>query len=182
MPGRFDAAEMPRLDAFDDEFGLDPLAIQREQQRKTRVRFWTFVGVALGAGVVGAFALAWPTAGGRLRLDLQSAVVTPISPQTHEGSDEEIGSLRRQVEALKSRITELEDAKEQAAHTIAALEAEQQSRVSAPSAYWYSNPAELGLGIESRPEWGGDVRPLRLPPVRPASRGLSKRTLHRRAE
>jgi hypothetical protein len=43
-----------RLDAFDDEFGQDPLAIQREQQRKTRVRFWTFVGVALGAGVVGA--------------------------------------------------------------------------------------------------------------------------------
>ncbi len=24
MPGRFDAAEMPRLDAFDDEFGQDP--------------------------------------------------------------------------------------------------------------------------------------------------------------
>jgi hypothetical protein len=24
MPGRFDAAEMPRLDAFDEEFGQDP--------------------------------------------------------------------------------------------------------------------------------------------------------------
>jgi len=59
---------------------------------------WKFVSVALGASVVGALALAWPTAAGRLRLDLQSAVVTPISPQTHEGSDEEIGSLRRQVE------------------------------------------------------------------------------------
>src|SRR5436190_2692604 len=116
MPGRVDAAEMPRLDAFDDEFGRDPLAIQREQQRKIRVRFWTFVGVALGTGVVGALALAWPTAGGRLRLDLQSAVVTPISPQPHEGSNEEFGSLRRQVETLKSRIAELEDAKEQAVH------------------------------------------------------------------
>ena len=62
-----------------------------------------------------------------LSLDLQSAVVTPISPQTHEGSNEEIGS--HQVEALKNRITELEDAKEQAAHTIATLEAaEQESR------------------------------------------------------
>jgi hypothetical protein len=78
MLGTFDMAEMPRLDAFDDEFGQDPLAVQREQQRKTRVRFWTFVGIALGAGVVGAFALAWPTAGGWLRLDLQSAVLTPI--------------------------------------------------------------------------------------------------------
>jgi hypothetical protein len=44
MPAKFDAAEMPRLDAFDDEFGQDPFAIQREQ-RRTRVRFWTFVGV-----------------------------------------------------------------------------------------------------------------------------------------
>src|SRR5262245_33135697 len=62
-----------------------------------------------------------------LSLDLQSAVVTPILPQTHEGSNEEIGS--HQVEALKNRITELEDAKEQAAHTIATLEAaEQESR------------------------------------------------------
>jgi hypothetical protein len=174
-------AEMPRLDAFDDEFGQDPLTLQREQQPR-RVRFSTFVGVALGAGVIGALALVWPTAGGRPRLDLQSAVVTPISPQTHEGSDEEIGSLRRQVEALKNRITELEDAKEQSTHTITALEAEQQSSDSAPSAYWYSNPAALSLGIESRPEWGGDVLPLRLPPVRPASRGLSKRTPQRRAE
>jgi hypothetical protein len=26
MPGRFDAAEMPRLDAFGEEFGQDPAA------------------------------------------------------------------------------------------------------------------------------------------------------------
>lgn len=28
MTGKFDAAAMPRLDAFDEEFGQDPLAIQ----------------------------------------------------------------------------------------------------------------------------------------------------------
>jgi hypothetical protein len=28
MLGKFDTAEMPRLDAFDEEFGQDPLAIQ----------------------------------------------------------------------------------------------------------------------------------------------------------
>jgi hypothetical protein len=51
MPGKFDAAEMPRLDAFDEEFGQDPVAIQRGQRRKTRVQFWTFFSVVLGVGV-----------------------------------------------------------------------------------------------------------------------------------
>jgi hypothetical protein len=49
MPGKFDAAEMPRLNAFDEEFGQDPVAFQREQRRKTRVRFWTFFSIALRA-------------------------------------------------------------------------------------------------------------------------------------
>jgi hypothetical protein len=80
MPGKFDAAEMPGLDAFDEEFGQDPVAIQRKQRRKTRVRFWTFFSVALGAGVISVLALAWSAADGRLRLELQSAVVAPIIP------------------------------------------------------------------------------------------------------
>jgi hypothetical protein len=146
MPGRFDAAEMPRLDAFDQEFGQDPVAIQRGQRRKTRVRLWTLFSVALGVGVISVLALGWSAADRRLRLELQSAVVAPISPRTREGLNEEIDGLHRQVEALKNEITKLNDAGAQAAHTIAALEAaEQEYHNSAPSAYWYSNPAALEL-------------------------------------
>ena len=41
MPDNFDVAEMPRLDAFDEEFGQDPAAILRGQRRKTRLRLLT---------------------------------------------------------------------------------------------------------------------------------------------
>jgi hypothetical protein len=113
--------------------------------------------------------LAWSTADGRLRLELLSAVVAPISPRTRESSDEEIDRLRRQVEALKNEITELKDAREQAPHTAALKTAEQDSRDPAPSAYWYSSSAALRLGIESRPERGGVVPlPRRSPTPRPA--------------
>jgi len=130
MPGRFDAGEMPRLDAFDEEFGQDPVAIQRGQRRKTGERFCTFFSVALGVGVISVLALGWSAADRRLRLELQSAVVAPISPPTREGLEEEIDGLRRQVEALKHEITKLKDAREQtAAQIIAALRAaEQESR------------------------------------------------------
>jgi hypothetical protein len=160
------------------------LSLSARTTTRTRVRLWTFFSVALGVGVISVLALGWSAADRRLRLELQSAVVAPISPRTREGLNEESDGLRRQVEALKNEITKLKDAREQVAHTIAALEAaEQEYRNSAPCAYWYSNPAALELGIErQQPEWGGDVLPLRLPPVRPASRGLSKRTPHRRAE
>ena len=96
MPGRFDAAEMPRLDAFDEEFGQDPVAIQRGQRRNMRQRFWTFFSVALGVGVISVLALGWSAADRRLRLELQSAVVAPISPPTREGLDRKsMGSVVR---------------------------------------------------------------------------------------
>jgi hypothetical protein len=79
MPAKFDAAEMPRLDAFEDEFGQDPLAIQREQQPRTRVRFWTFVGVALGAGVEGQEVLA-------LMSDLRPDAMPPAKSTGREAS------------------------------------------------------------------------------------------------
>jgi hypothetical protein len=165
MPGNFDAAQGSMC--FDEEFGQDPAAILRGQRRKARLRLLTLVGVALGAGVIGALAF---TAGERLRLELQSAVVAPISPPTRESLDEEIDRLRRQVEALKNEITELKDAREQAAHAVPALTAEQDLRDSPRSAYWYSNPAALRFGIESRLERGSDVVPLprRAPTPRPA--------------
>src|SRR5262249_37654663 len=77
MPSKPDPAEMPRLDAFDEEFGQDPAAILRGQRRKTRLRLLTLLGVVVGAGVIGALALAWSTADGRLRPELQSAATSP---------------------------------------------------------------------------------------------------------
>jgi cell division protein FtsB len=66
-------------------------------------------------GVISVLALGWSAADRRLRLELQSAVVAPISPPTREGLEEEIDGLRRQVEALKHEITKLKDAREQTA-------------------------------------------------------------------
>jgi chorismate mutase len=176
MTGKFDAAAMPRLDAFDEEFGQDPVPIQRGQRRKTRVRFWIFFSVALGAGVISVLSLAWSAADGRLRLELKSAVVTPISARTREGWDEEIDGLRRQVEALKNEITKLKDAREQTAQAIAALKAaEQESRDPVPSAYWYSDPAALSFGTESEPEREAVVPlPRRLPTGRPGLRRVEQ--------
>jgi cell division protein FtsB len=113
MPGRFDAAEMPRLDVFDEEFGQNSVAVHHGQRRKTRVWFWTLFCVALGLSVISILALAWSAADKRLPLDLQSSVVAPTSTLTREGFDEEIDQLHRQVEALKTEITKLKEAREQ---------------------------------------------------------------------
>ena len=89
MLGKFDAAEMPRLDAFDEEFVRDRVAIQCAQERNTRLRFWTFFSITLGSGIIGVLALAWSAAEGRLRHELQSAVMAPIAPGTRESLDKE---------------------------------------------------------------------------------------------
>src|SRR5262249_61943987 len=94
MPGRFDAAEMPRLDAFDEEFGQDSVAIQRGQRRKTRERFWTFFSIALGVGVISVLALGWSAADRRLRLELGSAGGGTVSPATPGGLGAGIGWIR----------------------------------------------------------------------------------------
>jgi hypothetical protein len=129
------------------------------------------LSVALGVGAISVLALAWSAADRGLRLELQSAVVAPISPPTREGFDEEIDRLRRQVEELKNDITKLKEAREQTAQTIAALGApEQESPAPAPT-YWYLQPVAFSIGIESQPE-REDVIPLprRPPTARPASR------------
>jgi cell division protein FtsB len=163
MPGKFDAAEMP-IDLFDEEFGQEPVA-------RTGARFWTFFSVALGAAVISLLAFAWSAADGRLRQELKSAVVAPVSARTHEGSNEEIDRLRRQVEALKNEITKLRDAGEQLAQMITALKAaEPETRAPVSSAYWYSDPTAMRFGIESQPEREGVVPlPRRSPGDRPAS-------------
>ena len=141
MPGKFDAAEIPGLDASNEEFGQDPVA-------RTGARFWTAFGVALVLAVIGVLAFAWSAANGRLRLELKSAVVAPVSARTHEGLNAEIDRLRRQVGALKNEIAKLKDAREQTAQM--------------PATYWYSDPTALGFGIESPPKREGPL-PRRSP-------------------
>ncbi len=177
MSDRLDAAEMPRLDAFDEELGQDPAAVQRGRRRRIMRRLWTFAAVAVGAGALAALALAWSTVDGRLRLEPQSMGASPQNAG-REAADEEIDRLLRQVDTLKSEIGELTQARQQAADTIAALTAAQEearSRVP-PPAYWYSNPAALSLGVASRPETGAAAPPSRRPATaRRESRDVRKR-------
>jgi hypothetical protein len=176
MSDRLHWAEMPRLDAFDEEFGQDPVAIQRGRRRRIVRRFWTLVAVALGTGAIAALALVWSTADGRLRLELQSA---PPSPQSasREASDDELDRLRREMDALRNEIGELTRAQQQAADTIAALQAAEQEARSRhpPPVYWYSNPEALDLSIASEPSPGVVLPPRRPTTARRESRGVRRR-------
>jgi hypothetical protein len=112
------------------------------------------VVLLLGAGIISALALAWLNTEEWLRFEVQSA---PSFPQfaSREGSDEQIGRLRREVEALKKEIGELTEARQQAADTIASLKAgEQEPRDPASSTYWYSDLAALHFGIAGQPRPG----------------------------
>jgi hypothetical protein len=169
MPSKLDAAEMPTLHGCDEEFGQDAVATQLGEQRRTR---WTLIAVALGVGIIGALTFTWSTVDRPLRLETESA---PTSPRNtgREGSRELVDRLLRQVEALKSEIRELREAQQQQqpAHAIAAIDAEQESRNRVSSVHWYSDPAALSFGIESRPEpWGVVPLPRRPANARPPSR------------
>ena len=176
MSDRLHWAEMPRLDAFDEEFGQDPVAIQRGRRRRIVRRFWTLAAVALGTGVIAALALFWSTADGRLRLELQSASPSP-QRASREATDEELDRLRREMDALRNEIGELTRAQQRAADTIAALQAAEQEARSRqpPPVYWYSNPAGLDLSITSQPPPGVMLPPRRPTTARRESRGVRRR-------
>lgn len=170
-------AEMPRLDAFDEEFAQDPEAILRERRRRIIRRLWTFVAIVLGVGTIAALALAWSKADGRLRLELQSVVPSPRSA-SREGSDDELDRLRREVEGLRSEIGDLTRAQQQATDAIAALQAAEQdarSRIP-PPAYWYSNPSALSLSVAGQPP------PNVVPPRRPPAAGRESRDVRPREQ
>jgi hypothetical protein len=169
LPSKLDAAEMPTLRGFDEEFGQDAVATQLGEQRRTR---WTLVAVVLGVSIIGALIFAWSTVDGPLRLRPASAPSSPRNTE-REGSRELVDRLLRQsqVEALKSEVRELTEAQQKPAHAIAAIEAEQESRNRAPPVHWYSDLAALSSGVESRPEpWGVVPLPRRPANARPALR------------
>src|SRR5438067_5540970 len=80
------ATGMPRLDAFDEEFGREPIAILRGHRRRG-TRLSAFVGAALGAAVITALAWPWVQADGGLRSQVQS--LFPASGSS-DGSTERI--------------------------------------------------------------------------------------------
>jgi hypothetical protein len=167
-------AEMPRLDAFDEEFAQDPGAVLRERRRRIIRRLWTLAAIVLGVGTIAALALAWSKADGRLRLELQSVAPSPRSA-SREGPDDELNRLRREVDALRNEIGDLSQAQrraqQEATDAIAALQAAEQDARSRlpPSEYWYSNPAALSLGV------AGQTPPSVVPPRRPPAAGRESR-------
>jgi hypothetical protein len=130
----------------------------------TRERFWTLLSGVFGVSAISVLALALSAGDGRLRPELQSSVVAPISPPTRTGFDEEIDRLSRQVEALKNEITKLKEAREQTAQIIAALGAPEQDSADPATTYWYLQSVAFGSGIESEPE-REDVIPIPRPPL-----------------
>jgi hypothetical protein len=173
MHGGAGASEMPRLDAFDEEFGREPVAILRGQRRKGRLRFSIFVALLLCAGAASALAFAWRNGDSWLRFDVQSA---PSLPQlgSREGADDQVVRLRRQVEALRKEIGDLTEAQQRATDTIASLRAEQDARDPAASAYWYSDLGALNYGI-------ANPRPAGVAPPRSATARSEFRTRRRDA-
>ena len=148
MPGKSNAADMPRLDAFDQEFGREPVAIARGHRRKIRLKVWALICGLLGAGAISALALGWPSGDGLFRFELQSApplLRSATRDDSRNDSDVQIERLRREVDALKKEISELNEAQRQADETITALKEE--SRNDIPQAYWYSNLAALHFKV-----------------------------------
>src|SRR5262244_2106062 len=61
MRGEAIASDLPSLDAFDDEFGREPIAILHGQQRR-RMRLRLIVGMLVAAAIGTVLALAWSIA------------------------------------------------------------------------------------------------------------------------
>jgi hypothetical protein len=159
-PSKSEAAEMPTLRGFDEEFGQAVGVTQLDRTRSI------LLAVALGAAILGGLTLAWLAVDGSVRPKV--ALSAPTSPRNTAPAEsrELVDRLLSQVEALKSEVRELTEAQQQPAHAIAAIEAEQESRNRVPPVYWYSDPAALSSEPASGPEpWG--VVPLSRRPAGP---------------
>jgi FtsZ-binding cell division protein ZapB len=166
-------SEMPRLDAFDEEFGHKPVAVLRGQRRK-RLRFSTLIIAALGAAIIAALAWPWAVANGRLYSEVRALLPSLRTASENASGEEQTNRLVRQIDALKTEIAgltvvrqqwqdridtlktevaELTEARQQVHDKIASLEAGKQepaaasSRDHSSSASWYSDLAALNYGI-----------------------------------
>jgi hypothetical protein len=165
---------MPNLHAFDQEFGRE--GAPRQERRRKILRLSTIVAFLMGAGIVGALALAWPETVALLRAELPPEV-TSLLALPHDGSDEQIARLLTEVDALKQEVHELTQAQHAAADTIASLKAaEQKPQSGAASASWYSDPAALNFATPRRSAAGSVAPPAQQSATaRPKSVPLPKR-------
>jgi hypothetical protein len=188
-------SEMPRLDAFDEEFGHKPVAVLRGQRRK-RLRFSTLIIAALGAAIIAALAWPWAVANGRLYSEVRALLPSLRTASENASGEEQTNRLVRQIDALKTEIAglsvvrqqwqdridtlkaeiaELTDARQQVQDRIASLEAGEQEPAAASSqdhsswASWYSDLAALNYGIVDRPSGS-----INAPP--PSRRSATART------
>jgi hypothetical protein len=164
-PSNLDAAEMPRLHGFNEEFS--PNGVAQVGDRETPA----LIAVGLSVCIIGGLALASSTVNGGLRLTLGSAPTASRNTE-RDGSHELVDSLLLQVKALKGEIQQLREAQQHpTAQAITDIEANQKFRNSVSSVYWYSDPAALSIGIESQPDPLGAVPlPRRPAKARPALR------------
>jgi hypothetical protein len=134
---------MPRLDAFDEEFARERVAILLGQRRR-KLRFAILIiVVALGALVGLALPRSWVSAERGLLSEVKALL--PISRKAaSDTSAEEIDRLVREVASLKEEIAELTEDRQRAAVRIASLEAAaQEPRNNPATVYWYSDLTAL---------------------------------------
>ncbi len=174
MFGRVVDAGLPRLDAFDEEFGPGPATILREPPHKRRLWSWTLICLVLAGAIVSALALAWPLTDGRQGGEVRSAASVAPQAAGRDGADDQVTRLLREVAVLKHEIKQLTSAQQQAAETIAGLQAALQESRSQP-AYWYSDLAALTFGFASPPEPGIVETTSRRPPAVRARSGDVRR-------
>jgi hypothetical protein len=175
MSDRRPADEMPTLDAFDEEFGPQQATTPLAPARRMRLRFWIFICLVLGAGVISALALGWPHSDGWLPLGVPSASILPAA-ENRDGASAQVERLRREVAVLKNEIKDLTAAQQRAADTIAALRRAAMDSQNRAFGHWYSDLAALSFGIATQSDQSvAEPAPRRPATVRARSNEFRRR-------
>jgi hypothetical protein len=146
--GGSSSANMPRLDAFDEEFGREPAAVLPARERTGSPRF--LARLLLAAAIIGLPVWAWLSANGHSASDGRSGPPA-LQAAAPEESGGQVDRLLSQVAALQQVIRDLTRAQQEASDSIAALKAAEQDSRNVTPGYWYSDPAALSFGTGSPP-------------------------------
>jgi len=156
---------MPRLDAFDEEFGREPAATvdgQLGERRRRRWRFPLFIVIVAAAGAGVAAAWPWVTAEGGLRSEVQALLAPALGG---EASDQQVQRLTEEIASLRKEIEDLTQARQDAADRIASLEAAAEQEAHSASTYWYSDLAALNYASPFPPRSATPPSPAAAAPT-----------------